>query len=112
MASYDYDLVIVGGGLGGAALARAMAQSGRRVLVLPPSREPCGSGAAARMPDGTSIQRVRAGSTAGTRGDLPGAQVEVILRDHALVLRPHVPVPLERVRDAGGQLRPVALSRR
>jgi 2-polyprenyl-6-methoxyphenol hydroxylase-like FAD-dependent oxidoreductase len=34
MASYDYDLVIVGGGLGGAALARAMAHNGRRVLVL------------------------------------------------------------------------------
>jgi len=51
------------------------------------------------MPDG--IQRVRAGSTAGTRGDLPGAQVEVILRDHDLVLRPHVAVPLERVRDNG-----------
>ena len=51
------------------------------------------------MPDG--IQRVRAGSTAGTRGDLPGAQVEVILRDPNLVLRPHVAVPLERVRDNG-----------
>jgi len=34
MAAYDYELVIVGGGLGGSALARAMAQSGRRVLVL------------------------------------------------------------------------------
>ena len=34
MATYDYDLVIVGGGLGGSALARAMAQSGRRVLLL------------------------------------------------------------------------------
>ena len=35
------------------------------------------------------------------RLDLPGAQVEVILRDHDLVLRPHVAVPLERVRDNG-----------
>jgi menaquinone-9 beta-reductase len=34
MATYDYDLVIVGGGLGGSALARAIAQSGRRVLLL------------------------------------------------------------------------------
>ncbi|HEV8220314.1 MAG TPA: AbrB/MazE/SpoVT family DNA-binding domain-containing protein, partial [Streptosporangiaceae bacterium] len=35
------------------------------------------------------------------RLDLPGAQVEVILRDHDLVLRPHVAVPLERVRADG-----------
>jgi hypothetical protein len=28
-------------------------------------------------------------------------KVEVILRDHDLVLRPHVAVPLERVRDNG-----------
>jgi 2-polyprenyl-6-methoxyphenol hydroxylase-like FAD-dependent oxidoreductase len=34
MSAYDYDLAIVGGGLGGAALAKAMAESGRRVLVL------------------------------------------------------------------------------
>ena len=30
----DYDLITVGGGLGGSALARSMAQSGARVLVL------------------------------------------------------------------------------
>ena len=30
----DYDIITVGGGLGGAALAKAMAESGRRVLVL------------------------------------------------------------------------------
>jgi AbrB family looped-hinge helix DNA binding protein len=35
------------------------------------------------------------------RLDLPGAQVEVILRDHDLVLRPHVAIPLEQVRDNG-----------
>jgi hypothetical protein len=35
------------------------------------------------------------------RLDLPGAQVDVILRDHDLVLRPHVAVPLERVRGDG-----------
>jgi hypothetical protein len=35
------------------------------------------------------------------RLDLPGAQVEVILRDHDLVLLPHVAVPLERVRADG-----------
>jgi menaquinone-9 beta-reductase len=34
MTSPDYDLVIVGGGLGGAALAKAMAERGARVLVL------------------------------------------------------------------------------
>jgi len=34
MSVYDYDLVIVGGGLGGSALAKAMAENGRRVLVL------------------------------------------------------------------------------
>ena len=32
------------------------------------------------------------------RLDLPGAQVEVILRDHDLVLVPHVAVRLEQVR--------------
>jgi 2-polyprenyl-6-methoxyphenol hydroxylase-like FAD-dependent oxidoreductase len=30
----DYDIITIGGGLGGAALARAMAQHGKRVLVL------------------------------------------------------------------------------
>ena len=35
------------------------------------------------------------------RPDLPGAQVEVILRDHDLVLRPYVAVLLDRVRDDG-----------
>ena len=30
----DYDIITVGGGLGGAALAKAMAESGYRVLVL------------------------------------------------------------------------------
>jgi len=44
--------------------------------------------------------RPRAGRRA-LRLDLPGAQVEVILRDHDLVLLPHVAVPLERVRDNG-----------
>ena len=35
------------------------------------------------------------------RLDVPGAQVEVILRDHDLVLLPHVAVRLGRVRDHG-----------
>ena len=35
------------------------------------------------------------------RLDLPGAQVEVILRDNDLVLVPHVAVRLEQVRDDG-----------
>ncbi len=35
----QYDLVIVGGGLGGAALARSMAQQGFRVLVLERERQ-------------------------------------------------------------------------
>ena len=34
MAAADYDLITVGGGLGGAALAKAMAEHGTRVLVL------------------------------------------------------------------------------
>ena len=33
------------------------------------------------------------------RLDLPGAQVEVILRDHDLVLLPHAAVRLEQIRD-------------
>jgi AbrB family looped-hinge helix DNA binding protein len=35
------------------------------------------------------------------RLDLPGAQVEVILRDNDLVLVPHVAVRLDHVRDDG-----------
>jgi menaquinone-9 beta-reductase len=34
MAAFDYDLVVVGGGIGGAALAKALAENGRQVLVL------------------------------------------------------------------------------
>ena len=34
MASGIYDIITVGGGLGGAALAKAMAEHGARVLVL------------------------------------------------------------------------------
>ena len=34
MANYDYDIITVGGGLGGAALATVMAKHGARVLVL------------------------------------------------------------------------------
>jgi 2-polyprenyl-6-methoxyphenol hydroxylase-like FAD-dependent oxidoreductase len=34
MAAHDWDLIVVGGGLGGAALARGMAKAGARVLVL------------------------------------------------------------------------------
>jgi AbrB family looped-hinge helix DNA binding protein len=33
------------------------------------------------------------------RLDTPGAQVEVILRDHDLVLRPHVAIPLDQMHD-------------
>ena len=34
MATTDYDMITIGGGLGGAALAKAMAEQGARVLVL------------------------------------------------------------------------------
>ncbi len=34
MASTSYDIITIGGGLGGAALAKVMAESGARVLVL------------------------------------------------------------------------------
>jgi menaquinone-9 beta-reductase len=33
MATYDFDVITVGGGLGGAALARTLAMHGLRVLV-------------------------------------------------------------------------------
>jgi len=51
--------------------------------------------------------RPRAGRRA-LRLDLPGAQVEVILRDHDLVLLPHVAVRLDRVRDQRHRTRPPA----
>ena len=35
----DYDLIVVGGGLGGAALAKAMAERGARVLVIERERQ-------------------------------------------------------------------------
>jgi len=38
------------------------------------------------------------------RLDAPGAQIEVILRDHDLLLIPHVAVPLEQIH--GGQAAP------
>src|SRR5580658_1112553 len=34
MSSQNYDLIIVGGGLGGSALAKVMAEKGARVLLL------------------------------------------------------------------------------
>ena len=34
MASADYDLIIIGGGVGGSGLATAMAVAGARVLVV------------------------------------------------------------------------------
>lgn len=34
MASNTYDIITVGGGLGGSALAKAMAEHGARVLVV------------------------------------------------------------------------------
>src|SRR6266849_8117723 len=39
MASGTYDLITVGGGLGGTALARAMAEHGARVLVVERERQ-------------------------------------------------------------------------
>jgi AbrB family looped-hinge helix DNA binding protein len=37
------------------------------------------------------------------RLDVPGAQLEVILRDNDLVLVPHVAVPLEQMRDGAAE---------
>ena len=39
MKSYDFDLITVGGGLGGSALAKNMAESGARVLVVERERQ-------------------------------------------------------------------------
>lgn len=39
MPEHDYDIIAVGGGLGGSALAKAMAEHGKRVLVLERERE-------------------------------------------------------------------------
>src|SRR5579863_4728394 len=39
MANYDYDVITVGGGLGGAALAKVLAEKGLRVLVVERERE-------------------------------------------------------------------------
>ena len=34
MSSLEYDIITVGGGLGGSAFAKAMAEQGKRVLIL------------------------------------------------------------------------------
>ena len=34
MTAYDYDVITIGGGLGGAALAKTLSERGHRVLVL------------------------------------------------------------------------------
>jgi choline dehydrogenase-like flavoprotein len=34
MARVEYDIITIGGGFAGSALAKAMAQAGKRVLVL------------------------------------------------------------------------------
>jgi len=39
MAKYDYDVITVGGGLGGAALAKVLAEKGFRVLVIERERQ-------------------------------------------------------------------------
>ncbi len=39
MANYDYDVITVGGGLGGAALAKVLAEKGLRVLVTERERQ-------------------------------------------------------------------------
>jgi menaquinone-9 beta-reductase len=39
MAKYDYDVITVGGGLGGAALAKVLAEKGLRVLVVERERQ-------------------------------------------------------------------------
>jgi len=39
MAKYDYDVITVGGGLGGAALAKVLAEKGLRVLVIERERQ-------------------------------------------------------------------------
>jgi 2-polyprenyl-6-methoxyphenol hydroxylase-like FAD-dependent oxidoreductase len=39
MPNYEYDIITVGGGLGGATLAKAMAENGARVLILERERK-------------------------------------------------------------------------
>jgi menaquinone-9 beta-reductase len=39
MPQHEYDIITVGGGLGGATLAKAMAENGARVLVLERERQ-------------------------------------------------------------------------
>jgi flavin-dependent dehydrogenase len=39
MPQYQYDIITVGGGLGGATLAKAMVENGARVLVLERERQ-------------------------------------------------------------------------
>ena len=39
MSSHSYDIITVGGGLGGSALAKAMAENGSKVLVLESTTE-------------------------------------------------------------------------
>jgi flavin-dependent dehydrogenase len=49
MPKYDYDVITVGGGLGGAALAKVLAKHGLRVLVVERERRP--SSQCARLSD-------------------------------------------------------------
>lgn len=39
MPQHEYDIITVGGGLGGATLAKVMAENGARVLVLERERQ-------------------------------------------------------------------------
>ena len=63
MASNAYDIVTIGGGLGGSALAKAMAEHGARVLVLggsttlswPPEPTSCPGGTTTRGRSGPAI---------------------------------------------------------
>ena len=59
LQNVDYDLIIVGGGIAGSALAVSLAQTGRSILIL--------------EKDGEFRDRIRGGGCRGRSGPGPGA---------------------------------------
>ena len=80
-------------------MAGQAGRPGPGVSVIPAGWNGAWGFVAVQPRDGTIT--IPAEARRAPRLDLPGVQVEVILRDHDLVLLLHVALPLERVCDDG-----------